>query len=340
MINGHGNNIYEYEKRILADFSSNIAFNHKSGAILEHLKSKIETIGNYPDPMAVKLTRQLAAFHQINPSLILVTNGSAEAFYLLAHLFQGARTAICTPAFAEYEDACRLYKHKLDYLLVGNFSATDFSSYNTVWLGTPNNPDGTITQAEEIMDKCHAHPSTCFVVDMAYAELTSRQEELRWKKQLPDNLVLIRSLTKSFAIPGLRLGYITASSRIVDSLSRMRPPWSVNSLAMEAGRYILDNYPALVPDIKELTDESLFLQRELLQTGTIDVVPSSCNFFLCRLNEGSSASLKKDLIQQYGILIRDASNFRSLDHSCFRVAAQNHTNNLYLINAIKNIFND
>lgn len=340
MINGHGNNIHEYEGRILADFSSNIAFNHKSGAILEHLKNRIEAIGNYPDPMAVKLTRQLAGYHQVDPTQILVTNGSAEAFYLIAHLFQGAGTAICTPAFAEYEDACRLYNHKLDYISVGHFSNTDFSAYHTVWLGTPNNPDGTITPAEAILKKCRENPSVCFVVDQAYAELTSRKEELEWTQHLPENLILIRSLTKSFAIPGLRLGYITASPRIIDALSRMRPPWSVNSLALEAGLYIIDNHAALLPDLKELIGESLFLQKALAGCKRIEVVPSSCNYFLCRLKQGSSATLKNDLIQNHGILIRDASNFRSLDCSCFRVAAQNHSQNIHLINAINTILND
>lgn len=340
MINGHGNNLYEYGNQIRYDFSSNVAFNNKSDEILDFLKEKIVYIKNYPDPEAKILTRKIAEHYGINPQCILVTNGSAEAFYLLAHFFQGAKTLICTPAFAEYEDACKLYRHNCHFVPIEQFKNTNFSSYQSVWLGNPNNPDGTLTQSEDILRQCQKNPETFFILDNAYIELTYRKDEIIICGQQPKNLIIVKSLTKSFAIPGIRLGYVIASQDVIAHLSSIRPPWSVNSMALDAGTYIIDNYNHLLPDVQMLREESLFLQKELSKNKFIEVYPSSCNFFLSRLKKGTAGWFTDVLIKKYGLLIRDTSNFRGIDDKHFRLSAQNHVVNKELINAINNILSE
>lgn len=336
MINGHGNNIYNYtEGEVEVDFSSNIAFNNRSNRIIEHLQGSISSIKNYPDPSASVLTAKIAAHHDVKPQEVLVVNGSAEAFYLVAHLLCSAdcRTLIYTPAFAEYEDSCRVYNHNLHFEDIENFAHSSFGDFNSVWLGAPNNPNGYHIKGEDIVEKCHQYPNCYFVVDRAYNDLSNSRES---DGETPQNLILINSLTKSFGIPGIRLGYVIACEQIIEKLQSMRPPWSVNSLSLLAGEYIMDNYSSLQPDIDELLAESRFLQSKIGEIDGFRVITSGCNFFLCEITNGRNAKqLHEYLIDNYGLLIRDASNFRDLSDKYFRVAAQCRSANEQLIEALK-----
>lgn len=354
MINGHGNNLYHYKEGVIKlDFSSNIAFNNKSDLIIEQLKGNLGSIKNYPDPCVKNLSGKIAEHHKLLFENVLVANGSAEAFYLVAHFLANSstqsvsstqqitqcNTLIHTPAFAEYEDSCTLYNHNLSFAPIFTFAEENFSNFKSVWLGLPNNPDGFITNFKDVIEKCNEFASIFFIVDMAYNELcTSVSDGVceRGVCELPKNLILINSLTKSFGVPGIRLGYILACKEIIEQLSNMRPPWSVNSLSISVGEYIMDNYNELIFNRDELIGESLFLQRELGNIASIEVIPSGCNFILCRVCNGKSAAeLKEFLVENFGILIRDASNFRGLGVEHFRVAAQCRESNIKLVNALR-----
>lgn len=357
MIHGHGNNLLAYGKTIRLDFSSNIAFNNQCDRILEYAKTQLHSIKNYPDPAAARLTEKLAAHHGIEPENVLVTNGSAEAFYLVAHFLGKAKTAICVPAFAEYEDACALHGHELNFVAIQDFGDLNCGPYQSIWLGNPNNPNGVITSPNNILAQCQRHQQTTFVVDQAYVQLTSARDvdvlphclhdctppaghgslSHNPTPSIPDNLIVIHSLTKEFGIPGLRLGYITASAKVIEALIHMRPPWTVNALALAVGEFILENYPSLLPDNQELMSQSRFLQEALAEIPGITVLPSPCNFFLSHLARGTAATLKQKLIDDYGILIRDASNFKSLSPRHFRVAPQNHKDNVALASALRTL---
>jgi threonine-phosphate decarboxylase len=151
MLTGHGNNHSEFGNTIRLDFSSNIALNKNSAKILEHLKACMELICNYPDPLSVILSGKISAFHSVREGKILVTNGSVEAFYLIAFLMRNTRTCICVPSFSEYEDACTINGNICYFVTVGRFRDTNFSEYQNVWLANPNHPDGRITFAGDIL---------------------------------------------------------------------------------------------------------------------------------------------------------------------------------------------
>lgn len=332
MIEGHGNNIYQHAD-IEYDFSSNVAFNNRADEVVEHLQGSLDLIKNYPDTTATTLRERLAARHSVKANQVMVANGSCEAFYMVAHMFMGGRTLILTPSFAEYEDGCRLFGHKLSFEPIERFNSLDLSSYDTVWIATPNNPDGYCTSMESIAKKARQHPMCHIVIDRAYCELSLDKQR---SVAIEENIIIIDSLTKSFGIPGLRLGYLIASESVVSRLENMRPPWSVNALALSAGEYILDNYSRLQPSIDELITESQMLQQKIALLDGFEVTPSNCNFFLCKITSGESAAeLQKYLIENDKILIRDCSNFRSLTESHFRVAALGRAENDILIKALK-----
>ena len=140
-------------------------------------------------------------------------------------------------------------------------------------------------------------------------------------------------MTKKYAIPGLRLGYFTAHTDWVRAISKHRMPWSVNALAVEAGKFLLTQSPGSL-DIDGYLKESVRLQNTLKQIAGLTVFPSKTHFFLCRLCNKTALELKQWLIENHGILIRDASNFRGLDNRFFRIATQSPDENDALVKAI------
>ncbi len=337
MIQGHGNNLYHYPKeQIRADFSSNIAFNNKSARIMEHLQTQLPLIANYPDPEATQLRELLAQHHQLSASHILVTNGSAEAFYLIAHhlsRYNSCKTLIITPSFAEYEDSCRLYEHELHFCPIPEWASQELQHYQSLWLGYPNNPDGHLINPNDLAELSQRHPHCHFIIDCAYQELTRACAPL---PQPLGNQIHIHSLTKSFGIPGIRLGYIIAPPLLIAQLREMRPPWSVNALSLCAGEYIMRHYEELLFDREELLAESRYLQGELAKLDGLRVHPSESNFFLCELRHASPVDALQDyLIREQGILIRHAGNFRGLGARHFRLATQSRQKNNLLIRALQ-----
>ncbi|MFR9660636.1 MAG: aminotransferase class I/II-fold pyridoxal phosphate-dependent enzyme [Rikenellaceae bacterium] len=336
MINGHGNNIYQFaEGEIELDFSSNIPFNHHAEQIIEQLKTDLSSVMDYPDPEARRLSALVAASHNRQESEVLITNGSAEAFYLVAHLLsklERCRTIITTPSFSEYEDSCSLYGHSISFERVDKIFDCDLAHTDTLWLATPNNPDGRRIAFCDIIALAEREEQCYIVVDMAYNALSLGAEPIT---HTPKSIIVINSFTKEYAIPGLRLGYILANTELIAELKQQRAPWSVSALALVAGEYIMHNAERLKPDLNQLIASSKSLQREIDQIEGFRVNPSDSNFFLVEIEGSSAAALQRYLIEKEGILIRDCSNFRGLNDRTFRLATRSRKDNNRLIEALK-----
>ena len=336
MLTGHGNDRYDYKGKVRYDFSSNIPWENKSGEVLSFLQTRLGAVQNYPDPLASELTGKIAALHGVPKSCVLVTAGSAEAFYLLAHLYEGKTSTVPVPSFAEYEDAARVHRHKLLY---GAYTSLRIGKHtDLLWFAYPNNPDGFLLPIPVIEEICAGDRTRIVIIDNAYGDLCTSAGSLIPLHDKYPNLVTVHSLTKTFAIPGLRLGYLIASEDIVDGLQRIRIPWSVNALAQEAGSFILDHYEALKPDAEKLDTESVRLQSELKKIPELAPEPSPANFFLVRMLKGSSPDLKAFLVEKHGILIRDASNFRGLSDRHFRLSVQSPEACAALISGLEDYF--
>ena len=149
------------------------------------------------------------------------------------------------------------------------------------------------------------------------------------------NVIQIHSMTKRFAIPGLRLGFITAPASIIKRLRANHRPWAVNALAIEAGQWLITHQdPNEQYLIEELLSESRILANRLRRIFGIHVYPSMTNFMLCSIRQGSAAELKEYLLKNHQFLIRDASNFEGLKDCHFRIAAQQPEYNDELVKAI------
>lgn len=323
MIVGHGDDRYSYGALVRYDFSSNVPYRNHAGEIIDYLSGRLESLTHYPDPQAQELRELLAQHWSLDPDWLLVTSGSTEAFYLLAHLFAGGETLITVPSFAEYEDACQLYRHHLTCIPTSDI-ASQSTPADLLWSALPNNPDGDITHRTALLNYCSAHPDSYVIVDEAYAELCAEPVTLLDEVAHHPNLIIVRSLTKSFALPGIRLGYIVAHPSLLARLEPLRSPWSVNALALEAGAYICQHYDQLLPDATGLIREAQHLAHEVAQIAGVSLTPSPTPYFLACLDEGrgSAAQLKEYLVTQHGVLIRNAANFRSLTPRHFRLSVQ------------------
>lgn len=330
MINGHGDDIYSYNSQIISNFSSNIFSKQDLSALHEHLCSHINAIRSYPEPDAASLIKLLAQQNGVTGQNICITNGATEAIYLIAQAFRRSRSAILYPTFSEYGDACMINKH-----IVYQIKSLDEipAESDLIWLCNPNNPTGTVIDKRVLLQYIENHPDKYLIIDQSYEhftlkELFSISEAVQYK-----NVIILHSMTKHYAIPGLRLGYITAHADTLAAVSSYCMPWSVNGLAIEAGKFLLQNEQSM--NIANYLEETKRLQKNLSQLQKIVISPTDTHFFLCNLAERKASELKRYLIDNYGILIRDASNFYGLNEYYFRIATQSSEENDLLVKAIK-----
>lgn len=331
MINGHGDDIHHYDRPLEGNFSSNVYNYPEVGALKSYLQTQLDKLFSYPEPVPTSLEKAFGDFFHIGADNVCVTSGATEAIYLIAQTFREAKSAVLMPTFSEYADACRMHAHRV--LPFYTLDAVPAEA-RLVWVCNPNNPTGEVYGREALLRLIERHPQALFVIDQSYEMFTlKRTFSVKEAVELP-NVILIHSLTKHYSIPGVRLGYMTASDRLLQEIRLRRMPWSVNALAIATGFYALKQKMDLPFDLAAYLREKERLQQALSSTGLIEVWPSDTHFMLARLRYGKAAALKDYLVQEHGLLIRDASNFEGLDEHFFRIATQTPEENDKLINAI------
>ncbi|MCM1520513.1 MAG: aminotransferase class I/II-fold pyridoxal phosphate-dependent enzyme [Lachnoclostridium sp.] len=331
MIEGHGDDIYKFDRRIKLNFSSNVVSTFDHNGLLRHLAGKSWLIGSYPPPSPVNLEEKIANNYGISSENVMVTAGATDAIYSIASLYRQNTSGIVVPSFREYEDACVVHDHKVKYLS----SFPSDVQPDILWICSPANPTGIVTPKNEILGYARSNHDTLVIVDQAYAHYTDLPIITPTEAAGMNNLLLLGSFTKRFATPGLRIGYIIGNVAIISRLKERRMPWNIGGISMEAAGYLLDNASDYIIDYKTLNREIGRISKELERVG-ISATRSDCNFALFCLPEGLKAcDLKQWLVDEEGILIRDASNFRGLDERHFRVAARMKDDNNLLINSLR-----
>ena len=300
MIDGHGDDAYKYGQKIRINFSSNV-YNHVNhNGLREHLYHRMESIRSYPEPEPYSLEQALAhSLHLSDGKEVCVTNGATEAIYLIAQTFRGNNSAIL------------------------------------IWICNPNNPTGSVLDKDVLKAFIEKHTECCFVIDQSYEFFTLKPLLSAREAAGYPNVILLHSMTKRFAVPGLRLGFMTANQILLREIRLQRMPWSVNQLAIEAGHYLLRHAGEYHVDISLLLKEKDRLAEALLAIGGMEVWASDTHYMLVQLRMGRAAALKEYLAGECGILIRDASNFEGLNEHFFRIATQTPEENDKLVESIK-----
>ena len=204
-----------------------------------------------------------------------------------------------------------------------------------VWLCNPNNPTGSVIPKEQLVEAIEGRPETVFVIDQSYGFFTREPLLTASEAVRLGNVIQLHSMTKRYAMPGLRLGYVVGHPQLIDRLRAVRMPWSVNGLAIEAGLYLCEHPDTGPIDLPSLLAETQRLRAALDALPGLSALPTQTHFFLCRLAQGRAADLKQWLADNHGLLIRNASNFEGLGAGCFRIATQTPEENELLIAAIR-----
>ena len=225
MIEGHGDDLYRYDN-IQMNFSSNIYNGTDLSALKDYLGSRLDVMRSYPEPSAASLEQMIARECGISPDEVLVTSGAVDAIYLIAQTYRHEGTChVMQPTFREYEDACRVfgYEEREDGALC--------------WLCNPNNPTGDVMPVDEVLALAGQH--RLLIVDQSYEDYTEAPLLQPADVVGRDDIILLHSMTKRYAVPGLRLGYVTASSAIISRLREQYRPWAINALSLEAGKWLV-----------------------------------------------------------------------------------------------------
>ena len=322
----------------LLDFSVSVNPLGPPQTVLKVLRQDLHAVARYPDPECQKLTAQLEALHAVEPNQIVVGNGSNELIYAIARACRPKRVAIAEPTYTEYLRASLLVGAEVDHWLAegDTFELQPFNAEEAdlVWLCNPNNPTGQLWAAQDLASWIKSQASSLFVVDEAFLPFLRYEAE---RSLIPatgalTNLIVLRSLTKVFGLPGLRLGYAVSNAALAERIRAQLVPWSVNALAQIAGLAALRDRDFMRETHAWLETERLFL-RNLDPLRNLEVMPSHSNFILLRLRGVTSGWLRQKL-QSNGIEIRDASNFVGLDSRFVRVAVRTASDNVILLDQI------
>ena len=352
----HGGDVYAKAKKLhllpseIIDASASLVPFKPPRILINALNAEIKANGFrfYPDRELNNLKKTIGEFHKINPDNILPGNGASELITWVG--FEASKfgtSCIPAPSFVDYERSLNCWNKKFIYSqLPKDWSNIFPQSFpinpkgDVIWITNPHNPTGQLwgrKSLESILNKYKL-----VICDEAFLSITpnGEKESLIPLTKKYDNLIIIRSLTKLFNIPGLRLGYVIGSSKKLYEWNKKRDPWPLNSFAIKVGVELLSNKIFYEQWTKKIhcwiNTEKKLIYDELSIVNNLKTHNSSTNFFLIECKNSLSTNIK--YLENKGILIRECSSFKGLNDKWARVSIQSSKNNKILCKEIQNSF--
>ena len=326
----------------LLDFSANINPLGAPDCLRRVISRRLCEVTHYPDPHCHDLRKAIASAFSIPAEQVVCGNGSTELLYALPHCLPVTRAVIPVPSYIDY--AVAVARAGLAITTIALDAESGFridwsrverklSGGEMVLVGQPGNPCGAMFDPDALLEVADRRSSTIFVVDEAFADFVDGYRSLSSHGR--PNIVVLRSMTKFYGIPGLRLGYALASGPIVERISGFLPPWSVDSLAQAVGIAVLEDRRYADRTRKEVVRLREQLYRGLLDLGVFTVFPSAANYLLARSEREDldAATLSRKLLARR-IAIRVCDNYENLDGRYFRVAVRTEGENARLLDAM------
>ncbi len=343
----HGGDIYR--NNVHFDFSVNINPLGVPSEVQWVLTEAALHANKYPDILHENLINETAKDFDVIPEVVLYGNGASELIMAICHAIGPKKAMLVQPSFLGYEKCitganpdCKLVNHMLLQedgfeLKEDILSKIKSEKPELLFLTNPNNPNGRLIEPEllnKIIETCEAIGTTV-VLDECFISLTGREEELSltYKIRNYKSLIILRAFTKSFAIPGVRIGYCVCSNRaLADKVRAHLPEWNLSIFAQMAGMECLKHKEYIAEATKVIVPERKYLTSELSRLG-FEVYPSDVNFILFKSNR---LDLQEKLLD-YSILIRDCSDYKGLSKGFYRIAVKLHNENEGLITALSDI---
>jgi len=346
---GHGGNLRQLARaagkaeREILDFSANINPLGPPEWLRPTISAQVATLTHYPDPDCAALVEAAAARYGVATDEVIVGNGSTELLYLLPRSVGKEHALIPVPSYSDYVRASKLanmevrnlpLRHTDGFRLEAATLETQLNGREMVLFGRPNNPTGLVCNADALRALAAKHPATVFLVDEAFGDFVEGFDSLT--RNRPSNVIVLLSLTKIFAIPGLRLGCAVADHNVIQRVRELQPPWSVNALAQAVGIAALRDHEYLRQTQLYVRQQRAALVAELRSLPRLTIYPGEANFLLLRLdrNEIDVPTLARRLLDD-GVAIRICDNFDGLDTRFFRVAVRREDENAHLCDRLR-----
>ncbi|MDR2885025.1 MAG: aminotransferase class I/II-fold pyridoxal phosphate-dependent enzyme [Deferribacteraceae bacterium] len=317
----HGGNVWRLAAELgvavdsIIDLSTCVADHYPPE--VDEVMREANLIAKLPEPYSASFSTLYSQYKGIPADNVLLTAGTTEAISALCELFSGEICNITPPTYSDYEHYAVLAAMKIYKIISENTSIA--------FICNPNNPTGELRSNEEIIELAATYPSCVFVVDESYMPFVDGQESIL-KYGVINNIVVLRSYSKVFGVPGLRIGYVVASEPIIAAIRARLSPWSVGTMAQKIAEVFVKMNETPIGGLKLEERKSFF--KALSNIDGVKPLPSRTQFCLCMLSGVTSS----DFAQRYrkrGILIRDCSNISRLGSSYVRISMRDGWEKLF-----------
>ncbi|WDV44811.1 threonine-phosphate decarboxylase CobD [Clostridiaceae bacterium M8S5] len=343
-MNKHGG--YYGESKDVIDFSVNINPLGISKNLEKAIISGISQLHKYPEIDGSTAIKHIAKHYNIKENHITLGNGAIELIYLFARALKPKKVLIVHPTFNEYKRAFKLSSSEIhEYVLdKHDFKLNEDDLINhikkikpdVIVLCNPNNPTGTyneVNKLEKILKVIKEINSIMFV-DESFIDFANKESLIDYYRKYP--LIILRSMTKFYAVPGLRLGFCIADEQIINKLYQYKEPWSLNYLSLRAVPVLLEDKEYEEVTIDWCNKERDYVYSAIKDIDNIYVYKSHTNFHICKTENISAFQLQEMLLQK-GIYIRTCEDFIGLDDKYFRIALKTRLENDKLLNELKKL---
>ncbi len=341
MLTGHGGNIHHWASVLgclpqdIVDMSSNVNPLGPMDELMDFLRDRMDVIAALPQADASDVVRRFGMRYGIDSERILIGNGTTHFIHALPQVLDTKRALVFGPTYSDYADAFLQYGAAVIHRISGPDNgfchrleelSEKERECDTVVICNPNNPTGGRIERSVIEAFCRRHPERFVVIDESYLPFSDAEAHTTLMYGHLPNVMVLHSMSKIFRIPGLRIGFaMTSNEHIHRRFRDIQQPWSVNALAQEAARFLLDpdrQTDAFVAETRRfLNREKRSMTDELERIPGLQVFPSETSFLLLRLPVGFHAAvLVEEAVKTQRILLRDCSNFIGLDDRYLRIS--------------------
>jgi len=358
MISGHGGNIYDTARRLgcltrdIIDMSSNMNPLGPPPGLLDYLAENIAAATQLPEVDSTEITQNFAAYLDVDAQHLLAGNGTTQFIYSIPQVLETRRALIVGPTYSDYADACSL--NHVFYSMVTASESADFrpdlgritnslGRADTIFMCNPNNPTGSLIPKAELLSLCSSHPQKRFIIDESYLPFVNDGDKKSMINAGFENVIVLLSISKIFAIPGLRIGFVAATDNTIEKFRQYRLPWSVNGLAHKAVNYLTAR-KHLTDSFIRKTREFINIQREEFDKAfrniyELKLYPSFAPYFLVRMPPWISVDSVCAGLANDKILIRNCSNFTGLSDRFIRISLKAPETNRMLAEKLVAIVN-
>jgi threonine-phosphate decarboxylase len=356
MIHGHGGDIYSLAREIerppgsILDFSSNVSPLPLPEGLRDLLILHLDEICCLPEVDSLGFREALARRYGLSPKQLLVGGGTTEWIYGLPRILKPDKVVIPLPTYSDYADAAKSASCRIETLgpwpnaePTANAEILESLSQaakgrSLVYICNPNNPTGRFISTKDLQQLVSLRKEAIFVVDESYAPfLAPDLESSLISEKFPSNLVVLRSFSKIYKVPGLRLGYAVCVGDLIKALASGARPWAVSRLAQIAGEYLVNqtDYEQEVSDYCK--KEKVRLLSNLAEFSLLRPIDGTTHFMLFQVLAPWTADYVTKNLRKNGILIRDCDNFVGIESECIRISLRSSSENDFLINSLKEL---